>query len=115
MKSYLINCLDEYGYNAIITLLDCQSQVSRCLKSIKLPPNKIKKLLIDTVLCTGLNEYRFIETTLNHDGTINLNQYKYVNINTQIEKKANEIVKHHPVYLKNSVLPESQINKILQN
>ena len=76
MKAYIINRLEESDYNFLITLLDYQLQVSRCLKSIKISPNNVKKLLIDTVLCTGLNEYRFIEAPLNNDGTINLNKYK---------------------------------------
>ena len=115
MNAFIINQLEEDDYNILITLLDYQLQVSRCLKSIKISPTNVKKLLIDTVLCTGLNEYRFIEATLNNDGTINLNKYKYVNIEKNIEQKANEIVKNQPLYLKNSILPESQINLILQN
>lgn len=111
----VMNRLEENSYNVLITLLDYQSPVSRCLKSIKIYPRNVKKVLIDTVLCTGLNEYRFIEATLNDDGTINLNEYKHVNVEKKLEQKANEIVKNQPLYLKNSVLPESQINLIMQN
>lgn len=103
----VMNRLEENNYNVLITLLDYQSPVSRCLKSIKIYPRNVKKVLIDTVLCTGLNEYRFIEATLNNDGTINLNEYKYVNIEKNLEQKANEIIKNQPLYLKNSILPES--------
>ncbi|WP_019133585.1 type II toxin-antitoxin system RnlB family antitoxin [Kallipyga massiliensis] len=115
MKSYLINSLKQGGFNSIITLLDYQTQISRCLKSIWMSPNETGKLLIDTILCSGMNEYRFIETTLNEDGTINLNQYKYVSVDNDVLEKANEIVKCQSVYLRNSVLPESQIKKIAQN
>lgn len=111
----VINRLEENNYNVLITLLDYQLPVSRCLKSIKIYPRNVQKILIDTVLCTGLNEYRFIEATLNNDGTINLNEYKYVNIEKNLEQKANEIIKNQPLYLKNSILPESQINLIMQN
>lgn len=110
----VINRLEENNYNVLITLLDYQSPVSRCLKSIKIYPRNVKKVLIDTVLCTGLNEYRFIEAPLNNDGTINLNEYKYVNVEKKLEQKANEIVKNQPLYLKNSILPESQMN-LIQN
>lgn len=78
-------------------------------------PDETRKLLIDTILCSGMNEYRFIETTLNEDGTINLNHYNYVNVNDDVLKKANDILKYQPVFLRNSVLPESQIKKIAQN
>lgn len=114
MKSYLINRLEYGEFNSIITLLDYQTQISRYLKSIKISPNETGKLLIDTILCSGMNEYRFIETTLNEDGTINFNQYKYVSVDNDVLEIANEIVKHQPVFLKNSVLPESQIKKIAQ-
>lgn len=115
MKSYLINSLKQGGFNSIITLLDYQTQISRCLKSIRMSPNETGKLLIDTILCSGMNEYRFIETTLNEDGTINLNQYKYVSVDNDVLEKANEIVKYQSVFLRNSVLPELQIKKIAQN
>lgn len=111
----VINRLEENNYNVLITLLDYQLPVSRSLKSIKIYPRNVKKVLIDTVLCTGLNEYRFIEAPLNNDGTINLNNYKYVSIEKNLEQKANEIVKNQPLYLKNSILPESQMNLIIQN
>lgn len=114
MKLYLINSLKKDGFDTIITLLNYQIQISRCLKSIKISPNKTKKLLIDTVLCSGMNEYRFIETTLNEDGTINLNHYNYVNVDNDVLKKANEILKYQPAFLKNSVLSESQVKKIAE-
>jgi len=50
-------------------------------------PNETGKLLIDTLLCSGMNEYRFIETTLNEDGTINLDNYGYVSVNDEVLKK----------------------------
>lgn len=114
MEQYLINSLKKDGFDTIITLLDYETQISRCLKSIRLSPDKTRKLLIDTILCSGMNGYRFIETTLNDDGTINLNHYKYVTVNDGVLKKANEILKYHPDFVKNSVLPESQIEKIAQ-
>ena len=72
MKQYLINRLEQSDFGSIITLLDYKTQISRCLKSIRMFPNGAEKLLIDTLLCSGMNEYRFIETTLNEDGTIKL-------------------------------------------
>lgn len=100
MKQYLINSLEQGGFNSIITLLDYQTQISRCLKSIRMSPNETGKLLIDTILCSGMNEYRFIETTLNEDGTINLNQYKYVSVDNDVLEKANEIIKYQSVFKK---------------
>lgn len=114
MKPYLINDLKNDEYVAIVTLLDYQIQISRCLKTIKISPINSGKVLIDTILCSGMNEYRFIETDLNEDGSINLNKYKYVSVNNNVLKKANNIIKQYPIFLNNSVLPESQIKKIAQ-
>ena len=113
MKSYLINNLENSRFDSIITLLDYQIPISRCLKSIRISPNKAKKILIDTLLCSGMNEYRFIETNLSKDGTINLDKYSYVNVHNDVLKRANEIVKHQPVFLRNSVLPESQVRSLV--
>ena len=115
MKSYLINDLEKGGFDTIITLLDYQTQISSCLKNIRIFPNKTKKLLIDTALCSGMNQYRFIETTLNEDGAINLTHYNYITVDNDVLEKANEILKYQPAFLRNSVLTESQIKKIAQN
>lgn len=119
MRTYTINNLKTDGFDAIITLLDYKTQISQYLKSIKLSPDNTRRILIDTILCSGINEYRFIETTLNDDGTINLNNHNYVNVTDDVLKKANdilktEILKNEIAFLNNSVLPESQIKKIVQ-
>lgn len=113
MKTYIINHLDKNNFDAIITLLDYQTNISRCLETIHLSPGKTRNVLIDTVLCSGMNEYRFIETDLNEDGTINLDHCHYVSVDDNVLNTANEILNHHPASLKNSVLPMSQIQKII--
>ena len=115
MKQYLINSLEQSDFCSIITLLDYKIQISRCLKIIRMFPNETGKLLIDTLLCSGMNEYRFIETTLNEDGTINLDKYDYVSVDDNILKKANEIVKTQPIFLENSILPKAQIRNIAES
>lgn len=115
MKQYLVNSLEQSGFGSIITLLDYKTQISRCLKSIRLFPNETGKLLIDTLLCSGMNEYRFIETVLNEDGTVDLGKYKYVSVDNDILKKANEIVKSQPIFLENSILSKPQIREIIES
>ncbi|XVG95325.1 type II toxin-antitoxin system RnlB family antitoxin [Eubacteriales bacterium KG127] len=115
MKPYLINSLKKDGFDAIITLLDYQTQISRCLKSIRMSPDETRKLLIDTILCSGMNEYRFIETTLNEDGTVNLNHYNYVNVNDDVLKKANDILKYQPVFFKKFCIARITNKKIAQS
>lgn len=115
MKKYLINNLNKSKFVFIITLLDYQTQISNCLKSIKIPTNKVCKILIDTALCSGINKYRFIEALTSKDGVIDLSEYNYVNVSEDIINKANDIIKQKPTFLESSVLTESQIKKILES
>ncbi|WP_352417803.1 type II toxin-antitoxin system RnlB family antitoxin [Proteiniborus sp.] len=115
MKKYLVNKLDADNFSIIITLLDYETRISDCLKSVKVSSFGSKELLVDTALCSGLNKYRFIATTLNNDGTINVNEYKYVDVDSHILEKANEIIKNEPLRLNNSILTTTQINLLRNN
>ncbi|WP_077369860.1 type II toxin-antitoxin system RnlB family antitoxin [Anaerosalibacter sp. Marseille-P3206] len=110
MRKYLINNLDIDNFSMIITLLDYETKISDCLKSVRISSFDSKELLVDTALCSGMNGYRFIATTLNNDGTINISDYRYVDVNPLILEKANEIIRHEPISLNNSILTIPQIN-----
>ncbi|GAA2972355.1 MAG: type II toxin-antitoxin system RnlB family antitoxin [Peptoniphilus harei] len=108
MEKYLINDLNISGYKKIITLLDYREKISACLKEIKLLSTFRGKILVDTALVSGINSYRFIEIEVNKDGSLNLNNYSYSEVNKDILKIANSIIKKEPVWLKNSILANSQ-------
>ncbi len=109
MESYLINNLDGNEFVSIITLLDYKIQISKYLASIKRTPYKTGKLLVDTLLCSGMNEYRFIEVNLKDNGTIDLDKYNYVDVDNNVLERANSIIKQQSTYLCNSVLPQKQV------
>lgn len=118
INQFPVNESKKDGFSTIITLLDYETQISKALRYIKLSSEQInntKKVLIDTVLCAGMNQYRFIETNVNEDRTINIDNYKYIAVSDDALEKANNILKSHPEYVKNSILTESQIKKLLQN
>ena len=98
----------------LITLLDYNVHVSLYLKSIKCEEVKDGKILVDTVLCSGNNEYHFISFTVNKSGTLNLKSIRYVNVLDKTLNEANSVLKSYPVYVKNSVLPQVEIDKILK-
>lgn len=108
MEKYIINKLvfDQYSY--IITLLDYETRITECLQSIKISSGSNKKVLIDTALCSGLNQYRFIAASLFENGTININDLKYTEVNSIILKIANEIIRQVPKSLDNSILTLNQ-------
>ena len=114
MKNYLISEINTKKYKKLITLLDYKIQISKILNDIKLPENKIDKVLVDTLICSGLNEYRFIEVNVKEDGKIDLEHYKYIEADNELKKIADDIVRQYPIYLNNSVLPESTIKEILK-
>lgn len=118
INQFPVNESKKDGFSTIITLLDYETQISKTLRYIKLSSEQInntKKVLIDTVLCAGMNQYRFIETNVNEDKTINIDDYEYIAISDDTLEKANNILKSHPEYVKNSILTKSQIEKLLQN
>lgn len=114
MKEYLISEINTNKYKKLITLLDYQTQISKILNNINLPENKTDKVLVNTLICSGLNEYRFIEVSIKEDGKIDLDNYKYIEVEDELKEVANNIVRQYPIYLKNSVLPDSTIKEILK-
>ena len=113
MKKFLINKLKTGRYKTLITLLDYRAGISSCLKSVKLDDVADEIALVDTLLCSGNNKYRFISFAVNNDGTLKLGSNKYVNAIETLEE-ANNILKNYPMFVKNSVLPQVEIDKILK-
>lgn len=106
---YIINEINTDKYDLIITLLEYDTKITDYLKNLKMPSFRNKKVLIDTALCSGLNHYRFILTTLNDDGKVNISQCKNEEVDKEIIEKANLIISKEPIYFQNSVLTKSQI------
>lgn len=114
MEKFVVNDLGMGGYCSIITILDYQIKISECIQEIRIYKSNCK-ILIDSVLCSGENEYRFIETCVNDVGEISLNDYKYITVDNSILSFANSVLKKYPFLVSNSVLPYFQYNKILQH
>lgn len=108
MEKYLVNDLNILGYQKIITLLDYKKRISSCLKKVKMPPSVKGKVLVDTVLVSGMNSYRFLEVEVNLNGNLNLNNYSYIVPSNTLLSKANSIINREPVWLNNSILTSSQ-------
>lgn len=113
MNKYLINDLEISDYEKIITLLDYKEKISNYLEKIKMSPSVKGKVLVDTALISGLNNFRFIELQVNEDGTLNLNNYFYPEVHKKIIRKANSILNKEPVWVKNSILTKTQKESIV--
>ncbi|MFA5577355.1 MAG: type II toxin-antitoxin system RnlB family antitoxin [Tissierellaceae bacterium] len=112
MYDYLINSLETIKFEKLITLLDYDKKLSDVLKSINLSSLEGKTILVDTALVSGMNRYRFIESKVTDEGYLNLNEYRYVDVDLNILEFANDIIRNNPNKLKNSILTIPQKNKI---
>lgn len=113
-KKY-INNLNDSKYIALITVLDYEILVSKYLKqlSFEASPNKPEHVLVNLVLKTGIDKYRFVEFDINESGKIELDSFKYVSLNAFYEILANNYLKEKKEIVLNSILADSQINQLL--
>ena len=114
-RKYLITKLIKNYFDSIVTFLDYDTQMTNQLKKITILSKKNGKVLIDALLYSGLDQYRFIEMNIDENGEIITDKYNYVILDQALEKTANDIIKKHPIQLKNSILIQSQIDQILNN
>ena len=112
MNNYLINDVNTDEFRKIITLLDYEMKISDVLKSINLSSLEGEIILIDTALVSGINEYRFIESKVNEKGYLDLNEYRYIDVDRDVLEIANSIIRDNPSKLNNSILTIPQKKKI---
>lgn len=112
MNNYLINNIKATEFKKIITLLDYEKKLSEVLKLINLSSLKGKTILIDAALVSGMNKYRFIESEVNDEGYLNLNEYRYIDVDLNILEFANNIIRNNPDQLNNSILTIPQKEEI---
>ena len=112
MKDFIITKLKK-DYKVLITLLNYEVPISKCLKKIKLDDKTEQKILVDSILCSGKNEYHFIEMTTKN-GIIDTKEYKYIEVDNNIEKLAVEIIKTNKNAVENSILTKEQKRNLIK-
>ena len=115
MEKLYVNMLNDSKYIALITVLDYEILLSKYLKQItfETSPNKLKRVLVDLALKSGIDQHRFVEFEVNELGKIELKSHKYVLLNAFYENLANKFLKEKKEIVLNSILTESQKNKLL--
>ena len=80
MEKVVYNPIIDTNYIEIITVLDYEASVHKCLYSVQVDTqNRIeRKVIADLALKVGANEYRFVEYDITDDGKILWNSAKYV-------------------------------------
>lgn len=124
MKQYEFNAIQNEEYSGIITILDYEISFSKTLKSTKLLKEiedklqlsacKDTKLIFDLALLSGVNEYRFVEVRWIKDHFL-IKSKKYITPNDKVAKVANQILAKYPEVLKNSILSDKAIKRVVDN
>ena len=91
MEKVVYNPIMDKNYIGILTVLDYETSVRKCLSSILVgTQNRIeRKVIVDLALKVGVNEYRFVVYDITDDGKILWNSSNYVTPCEDIVKLAN--------------------------
>ena len=94
------------NYIGVITVLDYETSVRKCLSSILMDTqNRIeRKVIVDLALKVGVNKYRFVAYDITNDGRILWNSGKYVTPCEDIVELANSLIRQKSDILANSML-----------
>lgn len=124
MNQYEFNVIQNEEYSGIITILDYEISFSKTLKSTKLlkeiegklQPSACKdtRLIFDLALLSGVNEYRFVEIRWIKDHFL-IKSKKYAMPDGKVAKIANQILAKYPEVLKNSMLSDKAIKRVIDN
>lgn len=124
MKQYEFNTIQNEEHSGIITILDYEISFLKTLKNQKLLKEiedklqlsacKDTKLIFDLALLSGVNEYRFVEVRWIKDHFL-IKSKKNITPNDKVTKAANQILGKYPEVLKNSILPDKAIKRIINN
>ena len=95
MEKVVYNPIMDKNYIGIVTVLDYETSVRKCLSSVLVgTQNRIeRKVIVDLALKVGVNEYRFVVYDITDDGKILWNSSKYVTPCEDIVKLANSYIK----------------------
>ena len=106
MEKVIYNPITDKKYIGIITILDYETSVRKCLSSVLVDTqNRIeRKVIVDLALKGGLNEYRFVVYDITDDGKILWNTGKYTTPCKDIVELANSFIRQKRDILSNSML-----------
>ena len=106
MEKVVYNPIVNKNYIGIVTVLDYETSVHKCLSSIQVDTKSRneRKVIVDLALKAGVNEYRFIVCDVTDDGEILWNSSEYVTPCEDIVKLANAFIRQKKDILTNSML-----------
>lgn len=117
MEEVVYNQITDKKYIGIVTILDYETSVRKCLSNILIcTKNRIeRKVIVDLALKVGINEYRFVAYDITDDGQILWNSSEYVTPCNSIVHLANYFIKQRSDILSHSMLSNSVQDALLRN
>lgn len=113
MTNYIITNSPLPLYNKVIFLLDYTINITNYIKDINSKNSFNSKVIVDTLLVSGNNQYRFISFNIDETGKLDIDNYEYVNLKDNEISNLNNLIKDENYWVRNSILTLEQKNKLL--
>lgn len=114
MEKCIFHQMIDNIYIGIITILDYELSLKKCLSEFSfLPEENERKIIIDLALKCGINPYRFVVFDISNEGEILWNSNKYIIPNKDIVNLANMYLREQGNIVANSMLPQVKKKEIL--
>ena len=114
MKKWMFHHMMDNIYSGIITILDYELSLKKCLLEFSFPPEENdRKIIIDLALKCGINPYRFVVLDISNEGKILWNSNKCIIPSNDIVNLANMYLREQGDIVANSMLPQVKKKEIL--
>ena len=115
MEKLMFHQMMDNTYIGMITVLDYEISLKKCLAEISFPPERYseRKIIVDLALKCGINEYRFVAFDISDSGKIIWNSDEYIIPKNDITNLANTYLREKSEIVVNSMLPKTMKNEVL--
>ncbi len=114
MKKLMFHHVADSKYIGIVTILDHEISLKKCLVEISFPPGQNKrKIIVDLALKCGVNQYRFVVFDISAEGKVIWNSSEYIVPDSDIVNMADMYLKEKREIVINSMLSAVRKKEIL--
>ena len=114
MIQYYFHEIDNPEIYGVLSIMDYEATVRSILEHITFPSSDHERsIVVDLALKSGMNEYRFLQVELSKSGKVIWERNAYYKASSTIEQCANSFLIEHAEFVRNSVLPDKTIERIL--
>lgn len=115
MEKMMFHQMMDGTYIGIVTILDYEIAVRKCLTEMSFPPERDekRKVIVDLALKSGINQYRFIVFDVDSDGRILWSSNQYINPNSEVVNLANTFLREKKEIVLHSMLPNAKKEELL--